>query len=476
MKRYLPYDVKTLLQSLGLLVAVAVGMRYGGGIAFVALVVPPALMAMARRRADKVLFYILLATAVLMANARLVPKDSLFGLAQRGLLVIMGLVLLLQLNGVRISRLTKPLLGVFPYIAFMALPSALGWNPKISFLKIILFVLIYIAYFGATNQVAMSWRIKVERLRASILAIAVFFLIGSFLLIPFPAYSQMTDAEAMLSSNVSSLFMGMTSQSQALGPVVSALAVIVLSDLLFSIRRPDKLYLALLAVSPILIYKTSSRTGMGAFLLGMVYVVFLFVKARGIQSRWRSRVLSCAMLLGTCAVMFFCLSPGVRAAATRYMLKWTNDDSGRVSKEGVMSSRQGMIDKAMYNFRKSPVIGNGFQVAEDMADLKSSGLILSAPIEKGVWVAAVLEEGGLVGFMLFAGFLFFAIITLAKRGAPTGSACLFVCMLTNFGEFTFFSMTYMGGFIWAMVFAGVAMDAQRIKQQNAQRMVMTRFM
>ena len=88
---------------------------------------------------------------------------------------------------------------------------------------------------------------------------------------------------------------------------------------------------------------------------------------------------------------------------------------------------------------------------------------MSAPIEKGVWITAVLEEGGLMGFLLFAGFLVVCFALLVKRHAYIGAGALWVFAVVNMGEFNFFSMSYTGGFEWALVFAAVILDGQRMK-------------
>jgi hypothetical protein len=135
--------------------------------------------------------------------------------------------------------------------------------------------------------------------------------------------------------------------------------------------------------------------------------------------------------------------------------------------ENLVSSRQFLIDRAVKNFHESPWIGNGFQVSEMQKDMRivSWQQLLSAPIEKGVWVVAVLEEGGIFGMVLFCLFLLIAFGCLLSRQAFIGVAVLFVFVIGNLGEFTFFSMSSTGGLLWAMVFLGVAMDAARLKQE-----------
>lgn len=54
---------------------------------------------------------------------------------------------------------------------------------------------------------------------------------------------------------------------------------------------------------------------------------------------------------------------------------------------------------------------------------------------------------------------------LLQRRAFIGSAALFVLVISNCGEFTFFSMSGMGGVFWAIIFVGLALDAQRERPQ-----------
>ena len=191
------------------------------------------------------------------------------------------------------------------------------------------------------------------------------------------------------------------------------------------------------------------------------------MNARGLGSRWKSRVMSFVMMLAILIFVVFLFIPSVQERVAKFLVKSASDDVGPVTTERITSSRMAKIDEALYNFHKSPIIGNGFQVSKDMKNMKENGLaILSAPIEKGVWVTAVLEEGGIIGFLIFTVFLFNCIIKSIKRKAYIGGACLFVVTVTNLGEFTFFSMSYAGGFSWAMVFVGLALDLRKMSDEN----------
>lgn len=126
------------------------------------------------------------------------------------------------------------------------------------------------------------------------------------------------------------------------------------------------------------------------------------------------------------------------------------------------------MDSAMDNFAESPMIGNGFQVIKGMEamDIQSWGQLMSAPVEKGVWVTAILEEGGLIGMILFVVFLVVSFYGLLSRRAFIGACALFVLLVSNFGEFTIFSMSSTGGVGWAAVFTGLALDAARLRQER----------
>ena len=179
------------------------------------------------------------------------------------------------------------------------------------------------------------------------------------------------------------------------------------------------------------------------------------------------------MLFSVVGMFVVFMLPGVQDRVARFVLKTQSVERGQLTTESVISSRRGLIDYAMYNFKKSPIVGNGFQVSESMIGLKinDGAHILSAPIEKGVWVTAILEEGGIIGWMIFVAFLIVCIVKSLKQGAYIGASCLFLSTLTNLGEFTFFSMSYTGGFTWAMVFMGLAMDIRRIKDDEMRRMM-----
>lgn len=464
------YDKKYLFKCLLWLGIVFGLMRATGGAGF-AIVIPIVMYCALARRTESLLFWLLVAVCSLIVNPHIVPKGGGFAFMQRGLMLFLGCVMSVNVMAYPMHGAIRPYAGMLFYIVVMMLSSAQGWNPKISYLKLMLFSLIYFAYVGVSNQVGINPQVSSRKIRSVMLSIAVLIVLGSIALVPLPGLSQMKAEDFELGkvdlSAFTSLFMGMANHSQCLGPIISTLSVVLLGDLLFSIKKFDLLYAIMLASCPYLVYLTSSRTGMGAYVLGQVFVVWVFMNARGMGSRWKSRVMTTVMISLTLVLVAFACVPSAQARVARFLTKSKDDANVHISTETIISSRQGLMDSALYNFRKSPLLGNGFQVSAEMENRKDKGLaVLSAPIEKGVWVTAVLEEGGIIGWVIFVVFLFCCIIKSIKRRAYIGASCLFASMLTNLGEFTFFSMSYTGGFTWAMVFTGLALDLRKMGDEN----------
>lgn len=464
------YDKKFLITALIGLALLVLAMKATGGPGFL-LILPFILVGFGKNKTELLLWCVLATTVLTMTNSNIAPKDQVFSLANRGLYALVGGVMVLQMVGQRASIYLAPMLGILGYIAYMALISAFGWVPLISYLKLTLFVIVFFALYSVGNASATRYTVSPEKLRSVFLSFAIFLILGSIALIPFPAISMLNVQRFFLEHGYipeGSLFTGMTLHSQALGPIVSIFSTFLLADLLFSLKRADKLYLLLLLLCPILIYKTGSRTAMGTYLAGMFFVTFLFMQARGIGAQWKNKALSALLLLGMAGGLAFMATPGLRQSAVKFIYKVRGD--AVVEEQGfdrMISSRQGLIDHAMDNFKESPYIGNGFQVTKQLAQQERTSWkqYITAPVEKGVWVTAVLEEGGVFGMILFVIFLLTAFGKLLARHAVVGSSVFFVMVVANLGEFTIFSMSGMGGIFWAMTFMGLAIDAHRNRQQ-----------
>jgi len=432
--------------------------------------------AVSRGKLVDLLLWVMVLSFTGVSNPFIFPKTSMtFVIARLSLFAVAG-ILAFRVFGRRNALIVSPFIGVFFYIGWAAIVSLQGYEPIVSYLKIVLFIPIYIALYAVANEITASTRVNAKAVRSAILAIVSLVVFGSFALIPFPGLSQFhafraQDAAmaARMAAEGTSLFMGLTNQPQALGPMLGVLLTVVFGDLVFSVKRWEPIYVALLGIGAVLLFKTSSRTGMGTFIAGIAMVMWLFSHARAVDTRWKGKVVSALFLFGIVGFVAMLAVPKVRNKVLGFMLKVNTQNvevqTSDITLENLSSSRQMLVESAWENFKRKPFTGNGFQVSAEMQFEKRSTLMeyMSAPIEKGVWVTAILEEGGLMGFLLFAGFLVVCFALLVKRHAYIGAGALWVFAVVNLGEFNFFSMSYTGGFEWALVFAAVILDGQRMK-------------
>ena len=470
---YVSVDNRAIVKYLSALLLVMIGMFLFGGIGF-ALVIPFALFALLTAKQISLYFYLMLAIAMMMGNQILMPKDAIFAISQRALLMTIGAILSVRIVGRPNSPILKSLKWICPYLIFMVFSSYFGWNPIISFLKLILFSFVFFAYYGVSNSIALSCTANEPKIRAIILAFSSFFIIGSVILIPFPSLGQLSGAEylEMVQSGnyMPSLFKGMTMHSQSLGPSVAMIATVLLGDYIFSIRRVNWLYLSLLFAAPVLIYYSSSRTAAGGFLIGVAAILCFGLHYRWLDVSYKRKIFGATILMATIVCILLLFSSTFMGKIKTFSLKFREvGDSDEVGLEEMLRTREGKWDEGIYNFQKSPTIGNGFQVSEEMLGIKAGLATLSAPVEKSVWISAILEEGGLIGFPLFVMFLLISISSFLKCKAYVGAAAFLVLISVNLGEFTIFSLSYTGGMLWSMVFAGLILDSFRIRREEMQR-------
>lgn len=440
---------------------------------YMALALPLfALISVLNRKSIEILYWVLMLTLSSVANPAIFMRNTVTMVALRVTLVLLTGALAVKALNTRGTRVTALFWGIMPYMAWEMIVSLQGYSPIVSYLKLILFFCIFLAVMGVANEIIASLSANARILRAAVLSPIALMIIGSIALIPFPSLSLMVEKlslEAMLSGEAVSLFCGMCAHSQAMGPMSGILATFVLADLVFSVRKWDPFYLLMLLCCPLIAWKTSSRTGMGTLIVGTGIVIFFFLNSHGGGRKWRTNVLSVLLLLVTFGVVALMTVPKLRERASEFAVKAAErQERTDVSVEKMFSSRQNKIDTAWYNFKKKPMLGNGFQVSEEMVGVRRRGLAsyLAAPIEKGVWMYAILEEGGAVGMVLFCGWLACLFWTLYRRHAYITASVFFAFIVSNVGEFSIFAMSYVGGFYWTLTFIAAVLDAQCLKDKG----------
>lgn len=470
MKKNLPFDLGTLIRVLTFYTLVALACKFTESAAFV-ITLPVSLWAIGTRNTVWTFAMMLYMSIAICTNSFFMPKTSLLLTAQRGELAILGLATIMQTFGGKKALFISPFWGIFIYILYMIPVSLAGWAPMVSMMKITLFILIFFAYYGMTSRIMADERENINKVRSVVLCYGIFMVVFSVFFWPFPSISQMnvadmTAEEILTKMETISLFKGMTAHSQVMGPLAGMVGILTLGDYIFSVRKHSWIHDILLACAIFCLLKSSSRTGMGAMIAGWGILGLAFLNAKGLGARWKMAVLN----LGGGALLVFIVAAlavaPVRQKVLGFVLKYGGSDAGAVQQmttEDILASRQGKLDSAIYNWRKSPAFGNGFQVSEDMKAIKDFKSLLTAPVEKSTWIYAILEEGGTIGEIIFCVWLLVAVSLLKKRHAYIGLATFTGMIVMNLGEFNIFSMTYLGGALWALSFAGAVLDSQRYK-------------
>lgn len=461
------YDRKQLIKSVIALVAFIFFCMGTRGLGF-AILIPLAIGYMCTGKSQSLLTIFFISTVSVVLSNFFMPKSLLMFICQRGLLMMIAVVMMAQVFGRRNPREITPLLSLVPYLLFMAMTAQVGWAPVISYLKLVLFSVGFFAFYGVATKL-LNGRVDERQLRVMMLSVASFIIFGSILTMPFPSISYMGigELEERKINEFVSLFKGVTCHSQVLGPIVGMVGTMIFADWVFSVQKKNWLYTALLICCPILIYKTSSRTAMGSFLAGMCFVAYFASKSRVVKRSIRGKVISVAIALVMVIAVALLFSSVTRGKMANFITK-SYEGNQTLTTEGVLATRQGRWEECIYNWKRSPVIGNGFQVSEDMGEKEINGIkdALSAPIEKSTWIYAILEEGGAIGMILFCLFILISLTLMIRRRAYISAALLFQMLVVNLGEFGIFAMSAEGGMFWCMVFIGAVFDHIRNNKQT----------
>lgn len=461
------YDYKKIFRYLLIIIGMSALIKVTNGAGYV-VVIPFTLYALFKNRIEWLLFWLFFTNIAIVTNGNIVPKGFIFSASFRGLLVILGLYGMLLFASLRHSRLITPVLGIFIYLAYMIIPSYSGWAPMISYLKLFLFSCIYMALAYAATKAISSGEVSLRGVRSFVLAFSIVYIVGSILLIPFPALSLMNLEQVINSSGpVTSLYMGMMNHSQSLGMVMCFWVTFLIADWMFMIQKPNKLYPFLIVCGLFLLYKSAGRTAMGTMIATTGFLFLCFLRSGGVRAVWKRRVMSAAVFATIVLGLAILLTPQLRDGIMTFVLKYNTstislDD---MTSDDVFKTRQFLIDEQMYNFKRRPVTGWGFQVTPQVAEMVqySDGPILTAPVEKGVWVTAILEEGGVIGWIIYVVYFLTVWILLYSRRAFMGLGVFVMIHIVNLGEMTMFSLSGAGGIMYLFLFMALVLDARRLQ-------------
>ena len=425
-----------------------------------------------QNRNGKALGIYLILPLLTQINPIIYPHSGFYSIISRVSMMLITLGFIMGSAGRARGHEKLPVLSILVYILFACISSATGYLPIVSYLKIINFLIfIFGLYFGVMNIHHHVEELK--SVRSMMMAIAIFVIVGSALSRLVPGISYMSAikiafktgdigyAGAVVERSAGvSLFCGVTNHSQFLAPYLACVAGVVMCDMIFITKKPDKLHFGLLALVPILEFMTRSRTGLFSFaVMGAMSVFYALPKLRSRSTRLR-RALKSAVVAGVVVVV---AAAAVVEAKNNGITRWLrkSDVLGGYTEQSltdaVMSSRQGLIGMAMADFHESPLLGKGFQVAfysPMHLDENRISSYFSSPIEKGFVFTMVLGEGGIIGFAAFILFLIMFYSGCAKMRYYATATMFTVYLATNFSEATFFSPSGGGGAMWVTCVVG----------------------
>jgi hypothetical protein len=265
-------------------------------------------------------------------------------------------------------------------------------------------------------------------------------------------------------------FQGVLSHPQDFGVFMAPAAAWLTGTLLFSpYRRAPWLYLAVPTVWG-LVFLSEARTAVIAVAIGLLIVVVAALLSRPL---WRQRIaeaivrpLSLILILAFVAVILTQYSL-VASYTLDFVLK------GEVStsiEQSFQSSRGDGIARQWQDIKEHPVLGIGFGVTLDESFTPiydpTTGLPISASVEKGFLPTAILQETGIFGTIFFIIFL----VSLSRQAFSNTQIILLwvflTCLIVNIGEMILFSPNGFGLYIWLLM--GWATSSRWMKEMAPQ--------
>lgn len=430
-----------------------------------------------KKRYGKALALFVLFPFMVILNHVILPKTGLMSYMLRGGPLLIGLCLVVVSSGRR-GRHYLPFGTLIPFLVVACISSMQGWVPLVSYMKIINFVFFMVIFWlGIKNLQHHSEDLMTAR--CTFLALACILAFGSLAVLPWPTIAYATsfrdtgeyqialsladiaesqEAYSLYHGAAVDLFSGITFHSQTTGALSTCVSAWVFCDMVFLERRIRWLHALLLVAFVPILYMTRSRVALVA-MIGTMAILMFFTMGKirlpfWLKKRTKSLFMSAFVVLSVVGAVAEIRSDTI-SKWLRKLDSVSTDERSLL--DALTASRQGLIEESMMEFRRNKLLGSGFQVnrfTKSYVAKTAKGIVLSAPIEKGLLPLMVLGETGIAGSMAFSFFLIaFTYICIRKHFYVT--VTLFgTLILTNFGEATFFSPGGPGGIEWCYCFIG----------------------
>lgn len=470
------------LKYLALIFVMALCCRVTQGAFVYALGLMAAIFIIQKKIGSAMVFYMLI-SFLSVTNRVFMGLSPMFLLGAKVANMMVLMAAFFMVGQVRTNR-KLPVASLWIYLLFAVISSFDGWFPIISFLKIINFG-IMLSVMMMLSKIMQNTDKDLYQIRCVMMAFAMFLIWGSMFarLVPSIGYSmevqkaanwgiETTGAE-VASREGRRMFNGMTYHSQAFGPLIAIIGSWLLCDMLFIERRLVKLHLSLLAIVPVFLYMSRSRTAFVTIAATVMVLLFYALPKANISRQIKGKVMNMFVLLLLLLLAVMAISQIRNQAISKWLRKTDEVKTDQRSLiDAVASSRMGLIEQSLRDFKLNPVFGKGFQVHDWHKIAYQCGAItlFSAPLEKGNLFVMILGEGGLCGAMAFLVFLLAFYSTCMKKRYSC-LMTLFTCFLaSNLAESMFFAPSGTGGTEWAICSIGAfAVDIIVIRQQEKEK-------
>lgn len=411
----------------------------------VALLVPggavvscTALCGPAMQSVDSALSALLLLPLIVLVNPWISPNQTSSAVSTiRWLVIAAAAFTALSHGSLRRGKVRLPNLWFVLFVLTAAVSSlATGSAPAISLLKLALLFTTVVALtslFRESHVAPESWLVQLG-------TIAALLTIGSLPMILIPA--------GYLANGVS--FQGLTNEPQALGSLLAPLVSIAVIGMISGEidRRPA---IAIASIGSVEMWLSHSRTSLLGLFVGVGVGILVLMSSTAVKKsfgpRW-ARTLR-VMMLGILVLGIIILNWNSVGA---FILKGSHINSSGIP--DILYSRNEQIKNGLDQFRESPVFGMGFGLnsmdTESPTTVTSvGGVPVSAPVESGFMVLALLAQTGVVGLTLFVCFLLSLVVPILRDARPVSSAAVAAVICTNLlGEVTIFSPGAAGMLVW----------------------------
>ena len=255
-------------------------------------------------------------------------------------------------------------------------------------------------------------------------------------------------------------FQGIMNHPLVFGPTMALLGAFILGRL-FQQSKPSWKLIFLFSIIFLLIFMSESRAaGVALVLASFFCMAFIFIISRHSLQLYAPAMKSKRLFFIGLMLICFLLIDTYEFKLVDYFISksFQADVDGLINAFQV--SRSVLYEPMIANIIKNPFTGIGFGIASDYLSMDINrdpilGLAFYAPTEKGVLPILVLEEVGIIGFLLFTLWVFILIRRSISNGMPT-FLVLMTLLLINMAESILFSPGGTGLLILIVLSAAVS--------------------